>query len=145
MILSKQQIVIELLKNQLSNTKVGIMVKGIDSIAPLQTVISLTNAINEKLFFAFVGYPDVKCEENDNYIISDSIEKAVLWRSIPSYAGKIMAFIKNDSDKLHSLSEFDVISMRDLSHYLIASQIKKDNNAPTQAFWEALNNELFSF
>ena len=128
MMLSKQQIVIELLKNQLSNTKVGIMVKGIDSIDPLQIVISLTNDINEKLFFAFVGYSNINCEENDNYTISDSIEKAVLWRSIPSYAGKIMVFIKNDSDKLHSLAEFDVISMRDLSHYLIDSQIEKDNN-----------------
>ena len=139
--LSKQQIVIELLKNQLSNTKVGIMVKGIDSIDPLQIVISLTNDINEKLFFAFVGYSNINCEENDNYTISDSIEKAVLWRSIPSYAGKIMVFIKNDSDKLHSLAEFDVISMRDLSHYLIDSQIEKDNNAPTHAFWEALSSE----
>ena len=65
-------------------------------------------------------------------------EKAVLWRSMPECAGKIIVFIRNDTDKLHSLAEFDVITTRDIARFLIEQQISSENNAPTNSFWTAL-------
>ena len=66
---------------------------------------------------------------------------------VPEYAGKIAVFVSSDSDKLHSLAEFDIISTRDLSQHLIAEQIKCESNTPTHNFWAALaeNADYFSF
>ena len=72
--------------------------------------------------------------------MTDSIEKAVLWRSNPECAGRILVFIKNDTDKLHSLAEFDVVTTRDVSRFLLEQQLKGDNNTPTHNFWEALRS-----
>ena len=124
--IDKEALVIDLLKQHLPEIKVGVIIKGIDDINPKHIVMVLT----EK-----------------SYTLSTSIEKAVLWRSVPDYAGKIFVFVSSDSDKLHSLAEFDIISIRDLSQHLIAEQIKSESNTPTHNFWAALaeNADYFSF
>ena len=55
-----------------------------------------------------VGYDEVIEHSDELYDITGSIEKAVLWRSMPECAGSIIVFIRNDTDKLHSLAEFEV-------------------------------------
>ena len=73
--------------------------------------------------------------------------QAVLWRSFPEYAGSIVVFVKTDTDKLHSLAEFDVISLKDVSKYLLEQQITNESNTPTQNFWRALQqtSDYYSF
>ena len=138
--INKEQIVVELLKDRLSNSKVGIIVKGIDQITPENVISELSIAIDSHIYAAAVGYPDIVPKETNNYTLSDSIEKAVLWRSMPECGGNIVAFVSSDTDKLHSLAEFDIVSIRDLSKHLISIQIKSDNNTPTHNFWSALSN-----
>lgn len=145
--INKQQIVVDLLNEHLPQTKVGIIIKGVDSIDADMIVASVAESTGQYIYAAAVGYPMADAGEKGNYILSDSIEKAVLWRSIPECAGHIVVFISNDTDKLHSLAEFDVVSVRDLSQHLIGAQLKNDNNTPTHNFWMALSDasDYFSF
>lgn len=135
--MNKQDLVIELLRRKLATTKVGIIVKGLDGISPNEIIMALVSA-ERHLYAASIGYGDI-VEVSDNlYTISKSIEKAVLWRSNPECAKNIIVFIKNDTDKLHSLAEFDVITTRDVARFLIKLQSSNTNNAPTNNFWNAL-------
>lgn len=123
--IDKEALVIDLLKQHLPEIKVGVIIKGIDDINPKHIVMVLTEKSKDHLYCAAVGYSGVMPAEETSYTLSTSIEKAVLWRSVPDYAGKIVVFVSSDSDKLHSLAEFDIISIRDLSQHLIAEQIKR--------------------
>ena len=76
------------------------------------------------LYAAAIGYDEVIELSEELYDITNSIEKAVLWRSMPECAGSIIVFIRNDTDKLHSLAEFEVITTRDTARYLVESQLK---------------------
>ncbi len=135
--MSKEDLVVALLHKQLSEIKVGIIVKGVDEISPEDTIKRLSTTEN-RLYVAAIGYDEVREHSQEQFIITDSIEKAVLWRSMPECAGKIIVFIRNDTDKLHSLAEFDVITTRDIARFLIEQQISSENNAPTNSFWTAL-------
>ena len=143
----KQELIVNLLKERLAEAKIGIIVKGIGDIDPVRISESVAESAEKRLYVAAVGYDGIHVGEKENYTLSDSIEKAVLWRSMPECAGQIIAFISNDTDKLHSLAEFDIISLRDLSKYLIGIQLKSDNNTPTHNFWTALADasDYFSF
>lgn len=134
--IDKQTLVIELLQEHLGNTKVGIIIKGVDGIDPEGIVKDLSKDIH--LYVSAIGYKEITQKENEDYCITDTIEKAVLWRSMPECAGSILVFIKNDSDKLHSLAELELISTRDISRFLIDQQLKSDNNKPTHNFWTAI-------
>lgn len=135
--MSKEDLVVALLHKQLSEIKVGIIVKGVNEISPEDTIKRLSTTEN-RLYVAAIGYDEVREHSQEQFIITDSIEKAVLWRSMPECAGKIIVFIRNDTDKLHSLAEFDVITTRDIARFLIEQQISSENNAPTNSFWTAL-------
>ena len=135
--IDKQELVIELLAQHLATLKVGIIIKGVNRISP-ESIIAGLASDGQHLYGAAIGYNGVKEHTEKNYDITDSIEKAVLWRSIPECAGRIVVFIKADTDKLHSLSEFENISTRDISRYLLEKQINSDNNTPTNNFWSAL-------
>ena len=137
MMVEKQTLVANLLQEHFGSIKTGIIIKGIEGISPVDIVKTIA-ASNSVLYAAVVGY-DTLCERCEGlYEITDSIEKAVLWRSMPECAGHVLVFIKNDTDKLHSLAEFDSVSTRDVSRFLLEQQIKNDKNKPTQDFWEAL-------
>ncbi len=137
--LNKQELVIALLRERLSEIKVGIIVKGVDDILPEEIIKAL--ATEEKhLHAAAIGYNEVFESSTEYYDITDSIEKAVLWRSMPEYAGSIIVFIRNDTDKLHSLAEFETITTRDAARYLVKTQINSENNTPTNDFWSALRD-----
>ncbi len=135
--MDKQTLLVGCLQARLATVKTGIIIKGIDGINPVEIVKALTSE-DVHFYSAIVGYPSITACVEKTYTIADSIEKAVLWRSMPECAGKILAFVKNDTDKLHSLAEFDVVSLRDISQYLIRQQLEIDNNTPTLNFWGAL-------
>lgn len=143
---SKQELVIELLHEHLANAKIGIIIKGVDDVSPEEIINSLTGE-KSHLYAAAVGYEEVKEHSEEQYDITDSIEKAVLWRSIPQCAGSIIVFVRNDTDKLHSLAEFEVITTRDVARFLVAQQINKENNTPTNSFWIALQgtSDFYTF
>lgn len=135
--MDKQTLVTELLRERLQNVKIGIIIKSVEGIIPEQIIQQLVTE-DEKLYVAIVGYKGIESKQTSNYEITNMIERAVLWRSNPECAGRILVFINNDTDKLHSLAEFDIISTRDISNYLLELQLKGENNTPTQKFWEAL-------
>lgn len=137
--MDKQSLVTELLREQLEVAKTGIIIKGIDGINPSAIAKRILDAY-KPLYVAVIGYGSILENDQDDFSITDSIEKAVLWRSNPECAGNILVFIKNDTDKLHSLAEFDVVTTRDISRYLLDQQLKGDNNTPTHNFWEALRD-----
>ena len=136
--MNKQELVTALLCRHLSEIKVGIIVKGVDDIFP-EEIIKAIAPLEKHLYAAAIGYDEVVEHSDKLYDITDSIEKAVMWRSIPECAGNIIVFVKNDADKLHSLAEFDVITTRDTARYLIEMQINTNNNTPTNNFWNALH------
>ena len=135
--INKQELVTALLCRHLSEIKVGIIVKGVDDISPEEIIKEIASE-EKHLYAAAIGYDEVIELSEELYDITNSIEKAVLWRSMPECAGSIIVFIKNDTDKLHSLAEFEVITTRDTARYLVETQIKSDNNMPTNNFWSAL-------
>ena len=134
----KQALVIGLLLEKLGEAKVGVLAKGISGIAPEEIANELAQAKKCHIYMAAVGYGIASEVENPNFTLTASVEKAVLWRSIPEYAGSIVVFVKTDTDKLHSLAEFEDISLRDVSRYLLEQQISSESNTPTQNFWKAL-------
>lgn len=135
--MNKQELVSALLSRHLSEIKVGIIVKGVDDILPEEIIKALASE-EKHLYAAAIGYNEVVEHSEERYDITDSIEKAVLWRSMPECAGNIIVFIRNDTDKLHSLAEFEVITTRDTARFLVETQIKSENNMPTNSFWSAL-------
>ena len=122
--IDKQELVVQLLSERLSEAKVGIIFKGIAGISPEDVVRRLSEDSGEHLYMAAVGYDGITEKDEEDYSITPYVEKAVLWRSIPEYAGSIIVFILNDTDKLHSLAEFENLSARDLTRFLIELQIK---------------------
>lgn len=134
----KQELIMGLLLEKLTDTKVGILVKGISGISPEDIAKELVSKRNAHIHMAAVGYGLTDDIEESQYTLTPFVEKAVLWRSIPEYAGSIVVFVKADTDKLHSLAEFDNLSLRDVSKYLLELQIASESNTPTQNFWRAL-------
>lgn len=122
---SKQEILVEVLAHKLSSAKVGVIVRGITEIDPVEAVRCLVAKNEEKYYLASVGYGTEKQPKDDKLAISNMIEDAVRWRSKTELAGRVIAFVKNDSDKLHSLAEFDIVTTRDLSVKLIDERIEQ--------------------
>ena len=145
--IDKQRLVIGLLIEKMAESKVGILAKGISDIQPAEIAVELSSQRKSHVYIAAVGYGISTEVEEPDYTLTPSIEKAVLWRSVPEYAGNIVVFVKTDTDKLHSLAEFDVVSLKDVSKYLLEQQISNENNTPTQNFWRALQqtSDYYSF
>ena len=145
--MDKQSLVIDLLIEKMANSKVGILAKGISDIQPAAIAVELASQRSAHVYVAAVGYDISADVEEADYTLTPSIEKAVLWRSVPEYAGNIVVFVKTDTDKLHSLAEFDAASLKDVSKYLLEQQISSESNTPTQNFWRALQqtSDYYSF
>lgn len=134
---NKQEFVIDLLRRHLTEIKVGLIVKGVSDIYPEKIITALADS-EKHLYAAAIDYEEVIPHSEESYDITNSIERAVLWRSMPKCAGSIVVFIRNDADKLHSLAEFEVITTRDVARFMIKQQINSENNTPTNSFWSAL-------
>lgn len=136
----RENLTLKLLSAKLRSSKIGVLVKGFQSIDPVTIVCALAEESDERIFVSVVGYP-VSQMENEKLIISDIIEDAVSWRSIPACAGHIVVFLKEDTEKEHSLAELDTVTMRDLTISLIAKEKTTSPNVPTTKFWDALANQ----
>lgn len=145
--IDRQTLVVKLLFDRLSDVKVGILVKGITDISPYKVAMELAKKRKTHMYIAAIGYGLASEIIEEAFTITPFVEDAVLWRSIPEYAGSIIAFVKSDTDKLHSLAEFEVVSLRDMSSYLIQCQINGESNTPTINFWRALqkNSDYYPF
>ena len=142
---TKQELLIDVLASELATCKVGLLVKGISGISPLEVMRTLSSGHANRLYAAAVGYDCLLADEAE-FILTDRIEDAVRWRSDPELAGCIVAFVRSESDKLHSLKELDVITERDVSKRLVTDRAKEDNqNTPTREFWKAIEKILDSF
>jgi len=142
---TKQELLIDVLASELATCKVGLLVKGISGISPLEVMRTLSSGHANRLYAAAVGYDCLLADEAE-LILTDRIEDAVRWRSDPELAGCIVAFVRSESDKLHSLKELDVITERDVSKRLVTDRAKEDNqNTPTREFWKAIEKNLDSF
>ena len=144
---TKQEILVNVISAKLENAKVGVIVRGITEIDPVAAIDTLSQNNETKYYVSAVGYNISKAYETDMIAVSHMIEDAVRWRSEPALAGKIIAFVKSDSDKLHSLAEFDEVTTRDLSLQLIEERIAESQNAPCEKFWNALKetSSYYSF
>jgi len=140
--MNQQTVLVEVLNSALASCKVGVLVKGLTDIVPGQVLAETQDGKN--LSVVAVGY--TPSEYGD--LLSANIEDAVKWRNDPTRAGKIVAFVSGESDKQHSLREFDVITERTLSEHLVVNLAgQKEDNLPTRSFWEALQKSvvIFSF
>lgn len=135
--MDKQELLIAFLKEQMNENRIGIIVKGVDGIAP-EDIIKKLAIEGKHLYVVAVDYDGIFEYSGRDYSIANSVEKAVLWRSMPECAGNILVFIKNDTEKMHSLAEFEIITIRDVARFLVKEQIKSVNNVPTNNFWKAL-------
>ena len=117
---------------------IGFLLKGISNINPTELAKSLEEAIGDYLYLDFVGYGLSDDASVPGCEISNKIERAVGWRNIPECSGRIIVFVKNDSDKLHSLADFDQYSVSDISEYLLLEKADAAINTPEKNFWTAL-------
>lgn len=138
--ITKQEILVEVLRQRLDVAKIGVIVRGIVDVDPIAAISSISNSNSQKYYVAAVGYDGYEASETDLLTVSPMIEDAVKWRSNPELAGRIIAFVRNDSDKLHSLAEFDTVTTRDLSIQLLSERIIQANNTPSAKFWSALRD-----
>lgn len=87
--MSKQELIVEFLQNYLAEIKVGIIVKSIDNIDP-EGIAKALSMNKGYLYVAAIGYGEIIEHSEGRYTITNSIEKAVLWRSMPECAGHII-------------------------------------------------------
>lgn len=83
---------------KLKNTKVGIIIDGIDSISPTDIVKTIGFETGSKIYSVIIGYGVPIDSEDEYYSISSRIESAVTWRNNPGCAGKILVFKRGDVD-----------------------------------------------
>ena len=136
--INKNNILSQVIINYLKSSKVGLLIKNIDSINPEQVILDIcTNQETHSIFVSCVGY-DISGIDHPKCTFDSTIESSVEWRSNPDCAGKIITFVKDDSPKLHSLADFDIITNTDLSNFVAQQQKEHSENQPTKMFWEKL-------
>ena len=145
---SRQDLIVELLEKKIADAKVGIIITGIDGIAPAEVSRTIGTDLEIKVYSVIIGFDDVSDSEDEHCIISTKIESAIAWRNNVDCAGKILVFINGDVDKMHSLNVLDRITKKDLSAFLIQTQAESvaDGNKPIREFWNALSatNEYYT-
>lgn len=148
--LSVTGILTSLLCNRMSDAKLGIVVRGIRQIDPVQIAETVAWTLNRQLAIAVIGY-DFAFQTSDNDVSEDgqngpsleiatTIETAVTWRNQTSdYAGRILVFVPGEVDKLGSLHSLDILTTRDLTVHLLRWACERAaRNAPQRRFWQAL-------
>lgn len=125
---------------KLVETKVGVLIKGISSLSPIEICEAIVDSTEETYYVVIIGYEEMHQSNNERLFLSNKIETAVQWRSEPEKAGNILVFVKEDSDKLHSLAELDIVSSSNISEYAIDLHIQQESNKPILRFWEAIKD-----
>ena len=137
---NREELVTALLIEKISQSKVGIIINGVDGINPEAIVKNLSKSLTQKIYAVVIGYTGISAEETEEYSIATQIENAVAWRNTPECAGHILAFVQGDVDKLHSLNVFDQINKKDVTRFAIELQTRSvvGENRPIREFWDAL-------
>ena len=141
--MKKQDLLKEVLAERIKNVKLGIIVKSIRQISPVEII---KDGFIDDLYVSIVGYDDTITDIVEGTTISTKIEDAVLWRSDPSKSGRIIVFINGEVDKLHSLAEFDVITSRSLMQELLKRYaIQLQNNEPAKRLIDFLSDHASQY
>lgn len=138
--MTRSDLIVSLLTHKYASFKLGLIIKGIDAINPLDVIVDLLRKHNgEHFYFAVVGYDGIEPCEEERYTITTKIEKAVWWRSRPEYAGHIYVFVKDETEKLHSLADFDEITSFSVGIELLRIQQEGSQNEAEKRFWAGLS------
>lgn len=141
--MKKQVLLQEVLTEHLKRVKLGVIVKAIRHISPMEIIKELCI---DDLYVSIVGYDALPDEHVEGITVSTRIEDAVLWRSDPTKSGRIVVFINGEVDKLHSLAEFDVITNRSLMQELLSRYAEQlQNNEPARRLIEYLINHASQY
>lgn len=122
-----------------NRNKIGYLIKGISNISPAEISQYIQHETGQKIYLISVGYAE-KDMLNDNIIFEDHIEEAVKLRSIRNLDGVILTFVREDTDKLHSLAEFEKVNPRILKNFLLSNEIRNSSNEPVASFWKAIKH-----
>lgn len=138
--MDKNDILSAVILKKLKSIQVGIIVQGVGNIDPEKIVKLVKRQHKDKIYAAVIGYSITDHNDNSDYVIDPTIQKAVLWRSDPKYSRNIIVFIEHDSEKLNSLAEFDRISSNNLSKYILEQKADQETSKPIHKFWKSLAN-----
>lgn len=128
----------------LNHARIGVVVRGLSGINVERASSIAAKKLNRALQVASVDYKIPK--KHASLTFTSSIEKAVLWRSMPDLAGRIVVFVQGEKKRLHSLEDLDSITSRDLSTQLLKQAGKElSSNRPQTKFWETLRSEAATF
>ena len=141
---TRQELIVDVLTEKLSTTKIGIIIYEVDGISPVEAVKQVGISISSKVYAVVIGYGDITDYEDEYCTISSKIESAITWRNNSACSGRILVFIRGDIDKMHSLGVLDRITKNDICAHLITLQeeLVKDENKPIREFWNALKQTI---
>ncbi|MFZ2424079.1 MAG: hypothetical protein WA029_23355, partial [Anaerolineae bacterium] len=150
--LSANGILTDLVCNRMTDSKLGIVVRSVREIDPVQIAETVAWMLKRRLAVAVIGYgtpsqtrdndPAGSDENRPSLEIASTIEAAVTWRNqASSYAGRILVFVPSEVDKLGSLHSLDTLTIRDMTLHLIDWACRSAaRNAPQRKFWESLKD-----
>ncbi|WP_420640464.1 DNA translocase FtsK [Candidatus Leptofilum sp.] len=142
---NRNELIAEMLGNHLPQCRLGIIIKDINTISPSEIASLVATKSGGPLYVAAIGdYPS--SPQTESIISSNNIESAVAWRNDPELAGKIVVFLQGEVHKSHSLSDFDILTARDLTKFILGkAQVNLADNEPQVKFWKALQDEAATF
>lgn len=132
------------LTERLRNADIGVIVRSITDISPLQVVELAAHSLERSLLTCMIGssVQDAPSEVN----CATDIEMAVEWRNSADAAGRIVVFVNADVPKLHSLNDLSCLTPRDLTfHLLEEATTELSQNEPWRRFWGALKESVDAF
>lgn len=150
--LSANGILTDLVCNRMTDSKLGIVVRSVREIDPVQIAETVAWTLKRRLAVAVIDYgtpsqtrdnDPAGSDENRPFLeIASTIEAAVTWRNqASSYAGRILVFVPSEVDKLGSLHSLDTLTIRDMTLHLIDWACRSAaRNAPQRKFWESLKD-----
>lgn len=142
--LGRSSVLAEALADRLRLVRVGVVVRDIAGIDPVEVVEEVARISGKELYAAIVGLDEPRSVRG--VTVANNIESAVMWRNSPDKAGSIVVFVQGEVPKLHSLGDFDVFSSRDLSRFLITKAMEEiPENLPRRNFWEAIRDSCQFF
>lgn len=119
-----------LLRARLPQVRLGILVRGVEGIDPVEIKSSLADNVSGDLWVAASGYWNATLP---------GIEEAVEWRGHVEKAGRILVFVRTDAPKMHSLADLTELTSRDIAKQLCAiAETRFSQNNPTERFWKTL-------
>lgn len=139
--LHRNEMTASVLAAKLDAAKIGVVVKGLVGIDPAAVASYVSQSLQRHLHVCAVGYDEMGLGTG-GVTLTSSLEQAVDWRSTPELAGALVVFAMDDAPKLHSLSDLDTVSERDITdHVLTYAESELAENYPRGNFWRALVHE----